>query len=136
MPISLATGSVVQVAPPVLPVIAVAPPVTPSVHVVAVAGPPGAKGDPGNSDVTALTAAVAANQVAVAALQAQPRGWVHTQSAPTLLVQIVHGLPFVPAGVRCVDPQGITEPAAITTPATGVTEVAFGSPFTGTVYLS
>jgi hypothetical protein len=63
----------------------------------------------------------------------------HTEvvSAPSLLVQAQHGLGFVPAGVMCVDPEGqIVEPAKITNPQLGITEVTFGFPFTGTVYLS
>lgn len=60
-----------------------------------------------------------------------------TVDAPTTLVQVVHGLTFPPAGVLCIDTQGqIVEPATVSNPASGVTEVTFGFPFTGTVYLS
>ena len=112
----LGGGVDVVVDVPAPPTITVAPPSAGSVVVVPVAGPPGPKGDPGDSSSTL--------------------GYTHTQPSPTLLVQIVHGLAFVPAGVRCVSPQGITEPADITAPSTGVLEVSFGVPFTGVIILS
>jgi hypothetical protein len=135
-PFLLATGVTVRVEPPGVPALRMAPPTSTTVTVLPVPGPPGPKGDPGDSDVTNLIAVVAANQAAVAALQNEPRGFVATISQPAQLVQVVHGLPFLPAGVRCRDPQGLVEPADITHPAPGVTEVTFGTPFTGTITVS
>lgn len=61
----------------------------------------------------------------------------HTQSAPASLVQIVHNLPFRPAGVQCTDLlDQPTEFDRITHPAPGTTEITFGAPFTGVVDLS
>lgn len=116
---NLGGGVDIQVDVPSPPTVTVTPPPSPSVAVVPVQGPQGPqgpKGDPGDSSATL--------------------GYTHTQAAPTLLVQITHGLPFTPAGVRCVSPQGITEPADITTPTAGVLEVTFGVPFTGVIILS
>lgn len=63
--------------------------------------------------------------------------FAHTVSAPASLVQLLHDLPFAPAGVLCVDTQGqIVEPAAKTDPAPGVTELTFGFGFTGQIQLS
>jgi len=57
--------------------------------------------------------------------------------APTLLVQAQHNLPWRPAGVLCIDTlDQIVEPAFISWPDAGITEITFGVPFTGTVYLS
>lgn len=101
-------------------------PAPPSVVVLPVVGPPG---PPGDSDVTDLIDRVDA-------LEAEHRGWTETVSSPTLLVQVVHGMPVKPAGVRCIDPAGLVEPATVTDPAAGVTEVTFGNPFTGQIILS
>jgi hypothetical protein len=53
------------------------------------------------------------------------------------LVQLNHGLPFQPAGITCIDTNGVTTDfGAITYPMTGTCEITFGFPFTGTIYLS
>ncbi len=63
--------------------------------------------------------------------------WLHTQTVPSALVQIVHSLGYAPAGVLCVEDSGdITEPGSITYPMDGVVEVAFGFLFTGQIRLS
>lgn len=99
--------------------------------VVPIAGPQGPKGDPG--DGTGLDEIDAR----LAALEDQPRGHSTTVSAPTLLVQIQHGLPFRPAGVQCIDTSGDTvEHDGVTHPLPGITEVTFGAPFTGAINLS
>lgn len=50
-------------------------------------------------------------------------------SAPTLLVQVQHGLPYPPAGVLVRDGDGvIVDPADITHPLPGITEITFGVP--------
>jgi hypothetical protein len=79
-------------------------------------GPQGVPGDPG--------AALAYSQAV---------------TNPTTLVQLNHGLTFKPAGVVCLDtgvPAVVVEYASISYPLPGVTEVTFGFPFVGTVYLS
>jgi len=64
-------------------------------------------------------------------------GYVHTQSSPALLVQIQHGFLFKPAGVVAVENDGYsTEWATLSHPATGITELTFGVPFSGVVYVS
>lgn len=61
----------------------------------------------------------------------------HVQSSPVALVQIVHGLPFRPAGALCVDLlDRLTEPDRITNPLPGITEVLFGAAFAGVINLS
>ncbi|MER5671174.1 hypothetical protein [Pseudonocardia alni] len=70
-------------------------------------------------------------------LAARPLDHVHQVPAPTLLVQIVHGLVFAPASVLCTDASGsLAEPDLITHPSPGVVEVLFGAPFSGTIRLS
>lgn len=62
---------------------------------------------------------------------------VTTVSAPVTLVQILHSLPFNPAGIHCVDQAGIAvEWAAVTYPSLGIVEITFGFPFTGAIYIS
>lgn len=114
-PITLGSGVTVHVEPPDVPAVTVTPPSADRV-VVPVQGPPGPQGPPGDGAATL--------------------GYTHTQSSPATLVQVQHGLSFTPAGVRCVSPQGITEPADITAPTSGVLEVSFGVPFTGTITVS
>lgn len=70
------------------------------------------------------------------AAPAGPAGVTKDVPVPTRLVQIVHNLPFVPAGVLCTDASGIAEPEDVTYPLPGVVEVAFGAPFSGTIRLS
>lgn len=66
-----------------------------------------------------------------------PAAFMLTVSAPAELVQVVHGLPFVPAGVTCIDTQGqIVDFATKTDPQPGVTELTFGFGFTGQIQLS
>lgn len=68
---------------------------------------------------------------------ASAQGFVKTQSTPTVLVQVLHGFSFKPAGVVCLEPDGTEiEYQTITHPLPGVTELGFGVPFTGTVYVS
>jgi hypothetical protein len=56
---------------------------------------------------------------------------------PATLVQVIHGFDWEPAGVMCLEDDGSeVEPRSITHPLTGVTEVGFGVPFSGTVYVS
>jgi hypothetical protein len=65
------------------------------------------------------------------------QGFQHTQSQPVALVQVIHGFSFKPAGVVCLEPDGTEiEYSTITHPLPGVTELLFGVPFTGTVYVS
>jgi hypothetical protein len=53
------------------------------------------------------------------------------------LVQINHNLPFQPAGVMCIDNNGVTTDfGAIAYPMSGTCEITFGFPFTGDIYLS
>lgn len=64
-------------------------------------------------------------------------GHRHTQTTPVTLVQITHGLTFDPAGVTAVDTQdAVTEHDTISHPLPGVTELTYGAPFAGVVYLS
>ncbi|GAA4992624.1 hypothetical protein WHI96_07960 [Pseudonocardia tropica] len=70
-------------------------------------------------------------------LAARKSGFFTQVSAPTSLVQITHDTSWTPAGVLCIDTlDQITEPASITHPQPGVTEVAFGVDFTGRIFLS
>lgn len=135
-PFLLGTGIEVTLEVPVLPTFVVTPPdLSSTVLVLPVAGPPGPPG--GEVDLTAIEDDVAALQASVGVLQAEPRGYVHYQNASATLVQIVHGLPFRPAGVRCTDTQGNpTWPQHISDPAPGITEVTFGAPFIGEIDLS
>ena len=93
------------------------------------------------ADVEALALEVADHDDRITVLEgatAAAGGFRHTQSTPALVVQIVHGLGFRPAGVRCTDTlTQITEPAQITDPLPGsTTEVTFGAPFTGVIDVS
>jgi hypothetical protein len=75
----------------------------------------------------------------VAVLEATPAAYTKVVGAPAELVQVLHGLPFPPAGVLCIDTQSeIVEPDSITNPSTGITEITFGRGFlfTGTIFLS
>lgn len=89
-----------------------------TVHLVPVAGPPGLPGPAGDA-ATAL-------------------GHVHTQIAPSALIQVNHGLVFRPAAAVCVDNSGrIIEFDTLTWPSVGVMQIDFGGvPFSGTIYLS
>lgn len=108
MPIDLGSGVTVQVEPPT----------TPTSVVVPIAGPQGPSGPPGPPGDSA-------------------GAYLHTQSSPALLVQVQHGLSFKPAGVVCLENDGaVIEYAAITHPAAGITELTFGVPFVGVVYVS
>jgi hypothetical protein len=92
---------------------------------------------PDDSDPSYLQGQIDENASAIALLEARPYSITKAVSAPTDLVQITHGLGFVPAGVTCIDTQGdIVEPASVAYPTPGVTEVGFGFSFTGTIYLS
>ena len=52
-------------------------------------------------------------------------------------MQVLHDLSWSPAGVLCRDTLGqLTEPDDVTYPLPGVTEVRFGAPFTGDIYVS
>lgn len=59
----------------------------------------------------------------------------YTSSAPALLHQFNHGLTFKP-NVTCWEAGDLIEPATITHPAPGVTEVTFGVPVAVTIYAS
>lgn len=110
MSIDLRNGVVLKVIPP-------GPAETVVVPVAGPRGDQGPMGPPGSADVQGA--------------------YAHTQSAPVLLVQVQHGLDFRPAGVVCVESDGaLIEPESITWPAAGITEITFGVPFAGTVYVS
>lgn len=109
----------VTVCPPAVPRLTMTSPVVPEALVFPVVGSPGEQGPAGDS-------------VAVLSYQ-------HTQTSPAMLVQIVHNLPFPPAGIVCQDtgvPALTVEYATVTYPLAGVIELTFGLPFTGTIYLS
>lgn len=103
--------------PPPTPGVEVTPPPAPGIAVVPVQGPPGPQGPPGDT--------------------AQTLYFVHVQSTPATLVQIRHGLKFPTAGIVCLESDGTQiEYQAVTYPTPGITELAFGVSFTGTIYLS
>lgn len=53
------------------------------------------------------------------------------------LVQLNHGLSFQPAGIVCIDNNGVTvDFGAVAYPMVGTCEITFGFPFSGTIYLS
>jgi hypothetical protein len=115
---SLNSGTITVIPPPVTPPIIVQSPVTPPIIVAPIQGPPGPIGPPGDSIEVSFQ---------------------HTQSTPATLVQIIHNLSFPPAGILCQDtgiPALTVEYATVSYPLTGVIELMFGFPFTGTVYLS
>ncbi len=111
--------SSVIVCPPTVPQLTMAPPTAPQALVLPIVGPPGPAGPPGDS-------------IAVLSYQ-------YTQTSPATLVQIVHNLPFPPAGIVCHDtgvPALTVEYATVSYPLSGVIELTFGLPFTGTIFLS
>jgi hypothetical protein len=117
MPLNL-DGTPVQVVPPSVPVFTAPPPSPPQLTVVPVQGPQGIQGPPG-VDVGA------------------EGGFVQVVSSPTSEVQVIHGLIFKPAGIICQESDGtIVEYAAVSYPVSGVVEIMFGFPFSGTVFLS
>jgi hypothetical protein len=64
-------------------------------------------------------------------------GYEHTQSTPATVIQVAHGLPWKPAGIRSVDLLGQdVEYDAAAYPVDGVIELAYGAPFAGVIYLS
>lgn len=108
-------GDTVVVAPNVPSIVMAAP--TADVVVVPVTGPTGPRGPAGDSS--------------------EVLGYVYTTSSPAMVHQIHHGLPYKPGGITCLDADG--SPLVfftVTYPAAGITEVAFGSPVTPTIYLS
>lgn len=107
----------VTVAPPALPEVRVAPPAPTSVVVLPVAGPTGPQGPPGDS--------------------AGLFGYEHIQNIPVTLVQILHGFNYKPAGIVCLETDGVQlEYASVAHPLPGVTELTFESSFVGTIYVS
>jgi len=118
MPINL-PGSI-TIGPPVTPSIAMAPPSS-GVVVVPVQGPPGPQGPQGPPGDTGSALGFATS--------------VTNQS----LVQMIHNLPFKPAGILCLDtntPALTVEYATVSHPSAGITEITFGFPFTGQIFLS
>lgn len=90
---------------------------TSSLRVIPVAGPKGDKGDTGDSS--------------------EVLSYRHTQSEPATLVQVVHGLPYRPAGIICTETDGYQlDYHTVSHPVDGVTEVTFGVGFVGTIDLS
>lgn len=70
-------------------------------------------------------------------LPSQGLGFRQSVSSPATLVQLLHGLSFAPAGITCLEPDGSeVEYQSVAHPAPGITELGFGAPFTGTVYVS
>jgi hypothetical protein len=95
-----------------------APPTTSTAVVLPIAGPIGPQGPPGDSSAALSFATSVTNQS---------------------LVQMNHGLPFKPAGILCLDtntPALTVEYATVSHPSTGITELTFGFPFTGSIFLS
>lgn len=85
--------------------------------VVPIQGPVGPQGPPGDSG-SAL-------------------GYGPVSVTNQALVQVNHGLPFQPAGIVCIDGNGVTtDYGAIAYPVSGTVEITFGFPFTGEIYLS
>jgi hypothetical protein len=110
----------IRVSLPRVPTLVMDPPTT-LTAVLPVLGPPGPQGlqgvpgDPGGALASSVTVT---NQT---------------------LVQINHGLPFKPAGIICLDtatPANPVEYATISYPVAGITELTFGFPFTGTIFVS
>jgi hypothetical protein len=105
------------VSAPQVPTLVMAPPVT-SIAVVPVQGSVGPQGPPGDT--------------------AQTLAFVHTQTQPATLVQIIHNLAFNPSGIVCLESGG-SPPligVSVSYPTLGIIELSFGAPFTGTIYLS
>lgn len=101
------------------PVVLTVTEVTPVIQIadVGVQGPPGPQGPAGDSTGLGF----------------------HVSVTNQSLVQIVHGMPFPPAGIVCLDtgtPPLCVEYATVSYPSTGVLELTFGFPFTGQIYLS
>lgn len=64
-------------------------------------------------------------------------GYTYTQPTPALLHQIHHGFLWKPAGIVCQESDGTdVEYASLSHPLTGTTEISFGFPFSGVIYLS
>lgn len=121
MSIDLRSGLVLEVEQPVPPIVNVTQPGPADTVVVPVAGPRGEQGPmgpPGSAEVSGAHA--------------------HSQASPAQLVQILHpDLEFRPAGVICMESDGtVVEYESITWPGPGITEITFGFPFVGTIYLS
>ena len=113
----------VTVAPPIVAAVLMTRP-TSDVVVVPVAGPKGERGPqgPAGDDPELI---------------GQLFGFVYTSSNPAYLHQIQHDLGFRPAGIICLEPHGgQIEYDTIKHPELGITEVTFGVPFAGTIYLS
>jgi hypothetical protein len=118
MPFDL-DGTPIQVLPPAVPVFRPAPPSPPQLTVIPVQGPQGPQGIPGDAG-----AALA---------------FVHAQSTPVTTLQIIHGLPFRPSGIQCLETDGTPSPLGIgvSYPSVGIIELNFGTAaFSGTIYLS
>lgn len=120
MPLPFKFPGRVHVSPPQVPSLVMDPPVT-DLAVIAIAGPPGPQGPlgpPGEAGGALAFSVAVTNQT---------------------LVQLLHGLTFRPAGIVCLDtatPANQVEYASISYPAAGITELTFGFPFNGTVYVS
>lgn len=111
MPLSIEAPGDAYAAPPAVPSLAMAPPTT-GTAVVPVAGPRGQVGGTG------------------------AMAYVYTSVSPSLLHQVQHGLSFKPS-VTCFESDGTQiEPASITHPSPGITEVTFGVPVTVEIDLS
>lgn len=106
--------SIVTVSPPMIPQLVLAPPIAGNtVTVLPVVGP---KGDTGGTGEMGYGPVSVTNQTAV---------------------QIRHGLTFDPAGIVCLQTDGVqVEYDTITYPSSGTTEITFGTPFTGAIRLS
>lgn len=105
-----------------------APPVAPQALVLPIVGVPGPQGEQGDVGPTGPQGPAGDAGSALSFIQSATN-----QS----LVQINHGLPFQPAGIVCIDSNGvITEFGAIAYPMAGTLEITFGVPWTGTIYLS
>lgn len=118
MPLSFGNGVVIQVVPPDKPTVRIAPPSPAALALVPVQGPAGPQGPPGDSSSALAYTTSVTNQS---------------------LVQMIHNLPFNPAGILCLDtntPALTVEYATVSHPGTGITELTFGFPFTGSIFLS
>lgn len=105
------------VTPPSVPQITTSPVNCAQVVTLPIQGPPGPKGDTGDSTSTL--------------------GYVYTTSNPAMVHQIHHGLPFAPGGITCLDSDGSPLIGfTVVQVATGITEVGFGVAVTPVIYLS